>query len=263
MCWPCWKTSFSRASPGPCRYIWVEEIHLLLRQPDRKGGVPHDLPVHHHGDRLPGGEGHPLTVVVQNQLRELGGGQAVLTARGANLTAPSSVIRFADATFPLEGGRLWDALCQVAEQIVPTQLQVFQVLDVDNLRIPEQLLVPGQVDVGDGVQADHVETAGSWPRGRPSLWTTSGGTGTGWKRRTSCCSAWAGTKNGGRTPTSVTTPASGAFASLKPGHRPDGGAVAVFQLQGEAAEPEQLLPAQLQVFQRGGPFCRLSLQHNL
>jgi hypothetical protein len=38
------------------------------------------------------------------------GRQAVLTVRGDNLTAPSSVTGFARATFPLEGGRLFGSV---------------------------------------------------------------------------------------------------------------------------------------------------------
>ena len=37
--------------------------------------------------------------------------------------------------------------------------------------------------------------------------------------------------------------------SVKPGHRPDGGTVASLQLEGEAAEPEQAVPTQMEVFQ--------------
>ena len=44
------------------------------------------------------------------------GGDAVLSIRGANLAAPSSVTAFGRATFPLKGGRLLSAFCYVAEK---------------------------------------------------------------------------------------------------------------------------------------------------
>ena len=49
----------------------------------------------------------------------------------------------------------WEAA--EGEQIAAAQVQVFQVLNVQDILFPEQPLVPRQVLIGDGIQPDHVE----------------------------------------------------------------------------------------------------------